>query len=215
MLDIYLNACDICWVLNTQIPHDRIKLSSNIFPFVSGLGWEELNYFTYLMTHFPEVIQDIVKVARICFQHAIVKIVREKYLKTVAFEDREQLQSFLSELYVYLVDQMHSCLHKVGQGRIGLKIVLRNWFGWKLIWFHPFRTPPYIHSYIWYVHCGVLQLTGQSIRLASEGTWIRFLRKTLGKFPYSPHASVYLPISRNMVVSQSPDRFSGNNLIKK
>ncbi|XP_042197169.1 cilia- and flagella-associated protein 70 isoform X2 [Callorhinchus milii] len=45
-------------------------------------------------------------------KHAVVKIVREKYLKTVAFEDREQLQSFLSELYVYLVDQMHCCLHK-------------------------------------------------------------------------------------------------------
>ncbi|XP_067859836.1 cilia- and flagella-associated protein 70 [Heptranchias perlo] len=46
-------------------------------------------------------------------KHAVVKIVREKYLKTVAFEDREQLQTFLSELYIYLVDQMHYCLHKM------------------------------------------------------------------------------------------------------
>ncbi|XP_069761499.1 cilia- and flagella-associated protein 70 isoform X2 [Narcine bancroftii] len=46
-------------------------------------------------------------------KHAVVKIVREKYLKTVAFEDREQLQTFLNELYIYLVDQMHCCLHKL------------------------------------------------------------------------------------------------------
>ncbi|XP_059835276.1 cilia- and flagella-associated protein 70 isoform X2 [Hypanus sabinus] len=46
-------------------------------------------------------------------KHAVVKIVREKYLRTVAFEDREQLQTFLNELYIYLVDQMHCCLHKM------------------------------------------------------------------------------------------------------
>ncbi|XP_041432428.1 cilia- and flagella-associated protein 70 isoform X2 [Xenopus laevis] len=45
-------------------------------------------------------------------KHAVVKIVREKYLKTTAFEDPEQLQAFLSELYVYLVDQMHISLNK-------------------------------------------------------------------------------------------------------
>ncbi|XP_031749234.1 cilia- and flagella-associated protein 70 isoform X2 [Xenopus tropicalis] len=45
-------------------------------------------------------------------KHAVVKIVREKYLKTTAFEDPEQLQAFLSELYVYLVDQMHIALNK-------------------------------------------------------------------------------------------------------
>ncbi|XP_067912400.1 cilia- and flagella-associated protein 70 isoform X2 [Heterodontus francisci] len=46
-------------------------------------------------------------------KHAVVKIVREKYLKTVAFENREQLQTFLNELYIYLVDEMHCCLHKM------------------------------------------------------------------------------------------------------
>ncbi|KAM4697702.1 cilia- and flagella-associated protein 70 [Rhinophrynus dorsalis] len=45
-------------------------------------------------------------------KHAVVKIVREKYLKTTAFEDPEQLQTFLSELYIYLVDQMHVALNK-------------------------------------------------------------------------------------------------------
>ncbi|XP_040296096.1 cilia- and flagella-associated protein 70 isoform X2 [Bufo bufo] len=45
-------------------------------------------------------------------KHSVVKIVREKYLKTTAFEDHDQLQAFLSELYVYLVDQMHSALNK-------------------------------------------------------------------------------------------------------
>ncbi|XP_038676620.1 cilia- and flagella-associated protein 70 isoform X2 [Scyliorhinus canicula] len=46
-------------------------------------------------------------------KHAIVKIVREKYLQTVAFENKEQLQIFLNELYIFLVDQMHCCLHKM------------------------------------------------------------------------------------------------------
>ncbi|XP_077130330.1 cilia- and flagella-associated protein 70 isoform X4 [Ranitomeya variabilis] len=45
-------------------------------------------------------------------KHSVVKIVREKYLKTTAFEDRDQLQTFLSELYIYLVDQMHLALNK-------------------------------------------------------------------------------------------------------
>ncbi|KAK3092740.1 hypothetical protein FSP39_006770 [Pinctada imbricata] len=46
-------------------------------------------------------------------KYAVVKIVREKYLKTSAFEDRQELQTFLSELYVYLMDQMHVALGKV------------------------------------------------------------------------------------------------------
>lgn len=37
----------------------------------------------------------------------MVKIVREKYLKTSNFKDQDELESFLSELYVFLVDQMH------------------------------------------------------------------------------------------------------------
>ncbi|NXU96312.1 CFA70 protein, partial [Cettia cetti] len=45
-------------------------------------------------------------------KYSVVKIVREKYLKTTAFETKEQLQAFLSELYVYLVDHMHIALNK-------------------------------------------------------------------------------------------------------
>ncbi|XP_070181892.1 cilia- and flagella-associated protein 70-like isoform X10 [Littorina saxatilis] len=48
-------------------------------------------------------------------KHSVIKIVREKYLKTTNFDDRQQLQTFLSELYVYLVDQMHQSLNKVLQ----------------------------------------------------------------------------------------------------
>lgn len=47
------------------------------------------------------------------FQHAVVKIVREKYLKTTSFESQEELQTFISELYVFLVDQMHVALNQV------------------------------------------------------------------------------------------------------
>ncbi|NXN73160.1 CFA70 protein, partial [Himantopus himantopus] len=46
-------------------------------------------------------------------KYAVVKIVREKYLKTTAFETQEQLQAFLSELYVYLMDQMHVALNRL------------------------------------------------------------------------------------------------------
>ncbi|XP_068924320.1 cilia- and flagella-associated protein 70 [Petaurus breviceps papuanus] len=45
-------------------------------------------------------------------KHAVVKIVREKYLKTTAFENQEELQAFISELYVFLVDQMHVTLNQ-------------------------------------------------------------------------------------------------------
>ncbi|XP_075292527.1 cilia- and flagella-associated protein 70 isoform X3 [Opisthocomus hoazin] len=46
-------------------------------------------------------------------KYAVVKIVREKYLKTTAFESEEQFQAFLSELYEYLVDQMHVALNQL------------------------------------------------------------------------------------------------------
>ncbi|NXM63102.1 CFA70 protein, partial [Illadopsis cleaveri] len=46
-------------------------------------------------------------------KYSVVKIVREKYLKTTEFETKEQLQSFLSELYVFLVDNMHIALNKL------------------------------------------------------------------------------------------------------
>ncbi|CAM9689464.1 unnamed protein product [Lampetra fluviatilis] len=46
-------------------------------------------------------------------KQAVVNIVREKYLKTTAFEDRDELQAFLGELYIFLIDQMHVSLNKV------------------------------------------------------------------------------------------------------
>ncbi|ELU15780.1 hypothetical protein CAPTEDRAFT_154432 [Capitella teleta] len=46
-------------------------------------------------------------------KHSVVKIVREKYLKTTSFANKDELQAFLSELYVYLVDQMHVGLNNV------------------------------------------------------------------------------------------------------
>ncbi|XP_054584714.1 cilia- and flagella-associated protein 70 isoform X2 [Eptesicus fuscus] len=46
-------------------------------------------------------------------KHAVVKIVREKYLKTIPFENQEELQTFISELYVFLVDQMHVALNQI------------------------------------------------------------------------------------------------------
>lgn len=43
----------------------------------------------------------------------MVKLVREKYLTQAKTENKAQLQSFLSELYVFLTDQMHAGLDKV------------------------------------------------------------------------------------------------------
>lgn len=45
-------------------------------------------------------------------KNSVIKIVREKYLRTSAFEDKDQLQQFLSELYVFLIDEMHKCLNQ-------------------------------------------------------------------------------------------------------
>ncbi len=47
------------------------------------------------------------------WQYSVVRIVREKMLRTEAFSDPEQLQAFLSQLYVFLVDEMHASLNKV------------------------------------------------------------------------------------------------------
>ncbi|XP_033101103.1 cilia- and flagella-associated protein 70-like isoform X2 [Anneissia japonica] len=46
-------------------------------------------------------------------KHSVVKVVREKYLQTSTFTDQERLQAFLSELYVFLVDEMHVGLSNV------------------------------------------------------------------------------------------------------
>lgn len=45
-------------------------------------------------------------------KYSVVRIVREKMMRTDAFKDPEELQAFLSQLYVYLVDEMHVTLNK-------------------------------------------------------------------------------------------------------
>ena len=42
-----------------------------------------------------------------------MKVVREKYLNQVCPEDQDKFQHFLSDLYVFLVDNMHVGLRKV------------------------------------------------------------------------------------------------------
>lgn len=44
-------------------------------------------------------------------KNSVIKIVREKYLKTSSFDDAEEFQKFLSELYVFLIDEMHRFLN--------------------------------------------------------------------------------------------------------
>ncbi|GAB1597897.1 cilia- and flagella-associated protein 70-like [Argonauta hians] len=45
-------------------------------------------------------------------KHSVVKIVREKYLRTTDFEDKEKLQDFLTELHAFLVDEMNTALNR-------------------------------------------------------------------------------------------------------
>ncbi|KAA0706143.1 Cilia- and flagella-associated protein 70 [Triplophysa tibetana] len=45
-------------------------------------------------------------------KYSVVRIVREKMMRTDAFKEPEELQAFLSQLYVYLVDEMHVALNK-------------------------------------------------------------------------------------------------------
>ncbi|KAM9457661.1 cilia- and flagella-associated protein 70 [Clarias gariepinus] len=45
-------------------------------------------------------------------KYSVVRIVREKMLRTEAFTSPEQLQAFLSQLYIFLVDEMHVALNK-------------------------------------------------------------------------------------------------------
>lgn len=50
---------------------------------------------------------------RLWCQYSVVRIVREKMMRTDAYKDPEELRAFLSQLYVYLVDEMHVALNKV------------------------------------------------------------------------------------------------------
>lgn len=44
-------------------------------------------------------------------KNSVIKIVREKFLKTSALNDPDELQQFLSELYVFLIDELHKALN--------------------------------------------------------------------------------------------------------
>ena len=45
-------------------------------------------------------------------KHAVVKVVREKFQRRTPITDEDELHSFLSQLYVYLTDEMHRSLSK-------------------------------------------------------------------------------------------------------
>ena len=46
-------------------------------------------------------------------KNSVVKIVREKFLRTSAFTDQMQMEQFLSELYVFLIDELHKTLNEM------------------------------------------------------------------------------------------------------
>nr|XP_009297486.1 cilia- and flagella-associated protein 70 isoform X2 [Danio rerio] len=56
-------------------------------------------------------------------KYSVVRIVREKMLRTEAFSDPEQLQAFLSQLYVFLVDEMHAALNKMAQRALASELL--------------------------------------------------------------------------------------------
>ncbi|XP_028841573.1 cilia- and flagella-associated protein 70-like isoform X2 [Denticeps clupeoides] len=45
-------------------------------------------------------------------KYSVVRVVREKMLRSEAFREPEQLRAFLSQLYIFLVDEMHVALNK-------------------------------------------------------------------------------------------------------
>lgn len=44
-------------------------------------------------------------------KNSVIKIVREKFFKTSALNDPEEFQQFISELYVFLVDELHKAIN--------------------------------------------------------------------------------------------------------
>ncbi|XP_031704683.1 cilia- and flagella-associated protein 70 [Anarrhichthys ocellatus] len=46
-------------------------------------------------------------------KHAVVRIVRDKMQRTESFTDPQELKLFVSQLYVYLVDEMHIAINKI------------------------------------------------------------------------------------------------------
>ena len=81
---------------------------------------------TFYVFYLTQLVINVLRIAGVCLlqiflprpcvfdqQNSVIKIVREKYLNTTAFTDKQKLQAFLSELYVFLIDQMHVALNKV------------------------------------------------------------------------------------------------------
>jgi hypothetical protein len=46
-------------------------------------------------------------------KNSVIKIVREKFFKTSALSDSEEFQQFISELYVFLVDELHKAINNI------------------------------------------------------------------------------------------------------
>ena len=46
-------------------------------------------------------------------KYSVIRIVREKYLKTTNFTSDEEFKTFLEVLYVFLVKEMHKSLNQV------------------------------------------------------------------------------------------------------
>ena len=44
-------------------------------------------------------------------QYSVIRLVREKYLKTTNFVSEEEKKAFLESLYVFLMEEMHSALN--------------------------------------------------------------------------------------------------------
>ena len=65
---------------------------------------------TQLVSHLSESGRYYVFKERL--KYAIVKVVREKFLRTTAFDNEEEYQAFLSDLYTYIVDEMRIALNK-------------------------------------------------------------------------------------------------------
>ncbi|KAI8802085.1 hypothetical protein BJ742DRAFT_873493 [Cladochytrium replicatum] len=50
---------------------------------------------------------------------AVVEIVRQKFQKQSAFASKAEMQLFLSEVYVYLIDQMHMSINRMFKNNVG------------------------------------------------------------------------------------------------
>ena len=45
-------------------------------------------------------------------KYSVIRVVREKYLKTTNFASEDEIKNFLEVLYVFLIEQMHTSLNE-------------------------------------------------------------------------------------------------------